>query len=167
MDGARSGAVTSFMVKLAESTHVLRIPVSGPLGRACRLRLLLVDASVDFLLAERSYFSLDERIQLVGHACTCEEAIDATVRTAPDLVIVDLLVPSAGGLELATRIRCLQPHATILVTAVREGVEYARAARAAGADGFVSKAAFCAEMDVLLAGLYDRRLAHACEVLAA
>jgi len=155
------------MVKLAESPLVVPGPVPGSLGRSCRLRLLLVDASADFLLAERSYFSLDERILLVGHARTCDEAIAVAVRTAPDLAIVDLLVPPVGGLELASRIRRLQPQATILVTAVREGAEYARAAQAAGADGFVSKAAFCAETEILLAGLYNRRMAPGCEVRVA
>lgn len=166
MVGGRPRAVTCFMAKLAERTLVPPALAAEPPGQSCRLRMLLVEASADFLLAERSYFGMDERIQLVGHARTCNEAIEVAARAAPDLAIVDLLVPSDGGLALASRIRCLHPQATILVTAVREGAEYARAARAAGADAFVSKAAFCAETDVLVERLYNRRLAGSREVPA-
>jgi len=120
------------------------------------VRLLLVDANEDFLRAELHYFGADERVEVVGHADSAEAALASLEATRPDLMVVDLLLPAGGGLALAASLRRLRPDLTIILTALRDGAEYGRAARAAGADGFVSKANFCAEMALLL----DRLSGH-------
>lgn len=133
---------------------VAEVPNAHPDGarRSVRrpVRLLLVDSNEDFLRAELHYFGADDRVEVVGQAGNAEAALASLEATRPDLVVLDMLLPAGGGLALAASLRRLLPNLTIILTALRDGAEYARAARAAGADGFVSKANFCAEMAILL-----------------
>jgi CheY-like chemotaxis protein len=52
---------------------------------------------------------------VVGSAANGAEAIDEVVRTAPDLVLLDLAMPVLDGLGALPRIRRVAPHATVVI----------------------------------------------------
>ncbi len=52
---------------------------------------------------------------VVGAAANGAEAIDEVVRTAPDLVLLDLAMPVLDGLGALPRIRRVAPHATVVI----------------------------------------------------
>jgi len=57
----------------------------------------------------------------------------------PDLVILDLMLGNADGLELIKQIRALRPGLLILVISMHDELIYAERALRAGASGFIMK----------------------------
>ncbi|MCU1544806.1 MAG: response regulator [Microbacteriaceae bacterium] len=85
-------------------------------------RVLIVDDSEDQLLLLRTYF---ERagctVESVG---TAEDAINAFDASAPDLAVIDLLLPGMDGWELAARMKERRPECNIVITSVLDEHEY-------------------------------------------
>lgn len=77
----------------------------------------------------------------------------------PDLVILDLMLGNADGLELIKQIRALRPGLPILVISMHDELIYAERALRAGAAGFImkqepSEEVLAAARAVLAGGLY-------------
>jgi DNA-binding NarL/FixJ family response regulator len=77
--------------------------------------------------------------KICGEASNGKEAFEAIKSMKPDVVILDLIMPEMGGLEVASRIRNLALKSRILVFTLHESEELAEEARKAGARGFVAK----------------------------
>ncbi|MDK9494297.1 response regulator transcription factor [Streptomyces katrae] len=74
----------------------------------------------------------------VGHAADGPAALDAAARYAPDLVVLDLMLPGIDGLEVCRRLRAEHPVPVIMLTA--RGDEDDRiAGLELGADDYVTK----------------------------
>jgi len=86
------------------------------------------------------------RIALIGdyvfeEAATVAEAIEATDRFRPDLILVDVLMPAGSGLDVVAHVRNqgdLPRARTIVVSAFTDEPDR-RKAREAGADAFIAK----------------------------
>jgi two-component system, NarL family, invasion response regulator UvrY len=89
-------------------------------------------------------------------AASGEDALQSVQETQPDLVVLDLNLPSLGGLELLKRLMRVKPDLAILVFSQHAEAIYAAKALEAGARGFVSKNAAPEElleaMEIILAG---------------
>jgi len=118
-------------------------------------RILIVDdhaivrTGIRRLLKDRAGTELLE-------AATGEEALQAVQETLLDLILLDLNLPSLGGLELLRRLKRARPDLAILVFSQHAEPIYAAKALEAGARGFVSKNAAPEElleaMEMVLAG---------------
>jgi DNA-binding NarL/FixJ family response regulator len=122
---------------------------------ASSLRILLVDDSLTFLDAATHALAADPRIEIVGTALSGHEGVELVAQTHPDLVLMDVAMPGMNGFE-ATRLIKALPHAPQVVMLTSYDISHYRtAARTAGADSFVSKADFGAQLlpliDVVLA----------------
>jgi len=78
--------------------------------------------------------------------CLCGEAESAATTILavdddppPDLVILDLMLGHADGLELVKQIRMLRPGLPVLVISMHDEAVYAERALRAGAAGFIMK----------------------------
>jgi len=107
---------------------------------APRHRLLIVDdeESTRLLIARLLSRTLKVEPQLAG---TCEQALRFARNYAYDAILIDLLMPGVGGLELLRQIRrssanMATPVLVVSVLADRETVERCRDA---GADGHLAK----------------------------
>ena len=79
-------------------------------------------------------------LALWGEAATRDETILAVDSDPPpDLIILDLMLGRADGLELIKQIRMLRPGLPILVISLHDEVIYAKRALHAGAAGFIMK----------------------------
>jgi len=76
--------------------------------------------------------------QVVGDACTGEEAVDLIVETSPDLAIMDIRMPGMDGISAARRIMEIHPVPIIMLTAYSER-ELVKAATDAGAFAYLIK----------------------------
>ncbi|MCG6111189.1 MAG: response regulator transcription factor [Paracoccus sp.] len=76
----------------------------------------------------------------VGQAMSGEEALDQLTRdAAPDLIVLDISLPGAGGLDLVAPLRAAVPDARILIFSMNDQTGFAARALQAGAQGFLSK----------------------------
>jgi DNA-binding NarL/FixJ family response regulator len=89
------------------------------------------------MLAEtlRARFSGADLLEAVNG----KEALSFTEETRPDLILMDIELPDANGLDLTRRIKARDPAIRILVVSLYDGPEYREAAARNGADGFLSK----------------------------
>jgi len=91
-----------------------------------------------------AYFSAADDLEVVGAAETVGAAIEALtglVRTdaLPDVLVTDLALPDASGLELIDHVRSSDWPVRCLVLSGRTEDEYVEAARRTGANGYVLK----------------------------
>ena len=79
--------------------------------------------------------------QVVAQAGDADEALALFAEAAPDLVITDISLPGANGLELMKNLLTLRPDLPVLVVSRHDEDLYAERAIRAGARGYVSKLA--------------------------
>jgi DNA-binding NarL/FixJ family response regulator len=77
--------------------------------------------------------------EICGEASSGLEAIDATKRLRPDIILLDITMPQMSGLEAAPRIVAVGSNARILIFTMHESDELAHDARRVGASGYLSK----------------------------
>ncbi len=78
-------------------------------------------------------------LEVVGTVGDGHEAVEAYDALDPDLVTMDLMLPSCCGIETVRRIRVLDPEACVLVTSARGQEALVMEALQAGAREFVVK----------------------------
>jgi two-component system, NarL family, invasion response regulator UvrY len=110
------------------------------------LAILLVD---DHPIVREGYRRLLERqsgYHIIGEADNAASAYQAYKSAAPDVVVMDLSLPGAGGLEAIKRIRSWDRRARILAFTMHCGAAYALKAFEAGACGYVTKSSAAEEL---------------------
>ena len=95
---------------------------------------------VAFALSESAEF------QVVAQAEDGAGAVKLVEQHRPDVVLLDLSMPNVDGLSAATRIKKFYPATKVIIMSVYGHRHYAKRALAAGADGYVLKAATREEM---------------------
>jgi two-component system invasion response regulator UvrY len=65
------------------------------------IRVLIADDSPAFRRVARQVIELSPGFELVGTAATSEEAVELTRKLRPDLVLMDVRMPTMGGLDAA------------------------------------------------------------------
>lgn len=101
--------------------------------------ILLVD---DHPIVREGYRRLLERhaeFRVCAEADNARDAYQSYKDLKPDVVVMDLALPGAGGLEAVRHIREWDKHARILVFSMHSGVAFALKAFEAGASGYVTK----------------------------
>ncbi len=109
-------------------------------------RILIVDDHPLFRDALREYLSQEPDFQIVGEAGNLREAIRSVGRLSPDLVLTDLTMPDAHGVEAVTEIKRYYPDVTVIVISFHHEDEYQHRCRKAGAAGYIVKDAIHDEL---------------------
>ena len=110
---------------------------SGPGGRERGPRVLIVDD--DDRLREFVRVNLEGEGYSVAEAANAEDGLDALEEHAPDLVLLDLMMPGMDGWEMLRRIQERYGVGAIPVIVFSGKVEEARGAEVRGAHGFIGK----------------------------
>jgi CheY-like chemotaxis protein len=88
------------------------------------VRVLIVDDSADQLRLLRTYF---ERAGCtVDSAASAEEAVRMYEASAPDLAVIDLVLPGMDGWELTAQLHVDKPLCKIAITSVLDEHDYPR-----------------------------------------
>jgi DNA-binding NarL/FixJ family response regulator len=113
----------------------------GPDRRAPgeRTKILLVDDHALFRVGMRNILEREPDFDVVGDAEDARSALDAAIETSPDIILMDLSLPSPGGIETTQRIKRELPSTGIIVLAVEEDEEALFDAIKAGAAAFILK----------------------------
>ncbi|WP_194791350.1 response regulator transcription factor [Pseudomonas sp. UFMG81] len=81
-----------------------------------------------------------ERIEIIGQTDNGVDAVQLAREHAPDLVILDIVMPGLDGLQVMSRLRALERPPKILVLTSQLAECFSLRCMRAGAAGFVSKA---------------------------
>jgi DNA-binding NarL/FixJ family response regulator len=82
-------------------------------------------------------------------------AMDLLVEHRPQLVLMDVCLPDANGIELTARIKAAAPGVAVIVISYLDGQAYVEQALAAGASTYVSKDRLLSELIPAIAGVLD------------
>ena len=81
---------------------------------AKRIRVLIVDDHQVVRQGLRTFLDLHEDIQVVGEAGDGESAVEMARQLAPDVVLMDLVMPGVGGIAATARIKALGSGAKVI-----------------------------------------------------
>ena len=138
--------------------------MDGASGRATeaegitRIRVLLVDDHAVVRRGLRGFFELLDDIEIVGEAEDGAQAVALVEQHAPDVVLMDLLMPVMDGIAATAEIKQRFPDVEVVALTSFIEEERVTAALEAGATGYLLKDADADDVAVAV------RRAHAGEV---
>ena len=120
------------------------------------IRVLLVDDQALVRTGFRMILKAEPDIEVVGEAADGAQAVDATRRLRPDVVVMDVRMPHLDGLQAARQI--LADHdgsARVLMLTTFDLDEYVFEALRAGASGFLLKDGPADQLVAAIRVIYD------------
>ena len=102
-----------------------------------RIRVVIVDDHEMFGDALRSMLDLEDGIEVIATATHPRTVAD--ISADADIVLMDLTLPTADGLELTRSVRAARPHQQVIVISGRSDDNVEREALHAGASAFLLK----------------------------
>src|SRR5688500_620253 len=102
-------------------------------------RILIVDDHALFRAGVAGILAREPDFEVVGEADDSRSAMDRSLETSPDIILMDLSLPSPGGIETTQRIKRELPSTGIIVLAVNEDEDALFDAIKAGAAAFILK----------------------------
>lgn len=103
------------------------------------IKVLLVDDHAVVRAGYRHLLARDPRIEVVGEAADAQTAYRSFCTLAPDVVVMDIALPGASGIEAMRRILAREPEARVLVFSMYEDAIFPARALQAGARGYLTK----------------------------
>jgi DNA-binding NarL/FixJ family response regulator len=135
-------AITGTRTGFEESNQA----ASAPEGKVATIRLMLVDDHVLVREGLRRLLELEDDIVVVAGAANDQEALQAARRLHPDVVLMDINMPSVDGIAAMQQLLEEWPSmAIIMLTVFRQQQHILRAMRS-GARGYLLKSATLQEV---------------------
>jgi NarL family two-component system response regulator LiaR len=103
------------------------------------ITVLLVDDHSMVRLGLRAYFSTLDDIEVVGEAGTGAEAVALARQYAPDVVLMDLIMPGLDGVQATQQVKKASPRTQVIVLTSYHEDEHIFPAIRAGALSYVLK----------------------------
>jgi len=118
-------------------------------------KILVVDDEA--VLVETIAYNLEQAGYQVITAADGASALQAAHRETPDLIILDLMLPGIGGLEVCRRLRAAGDEVAVLMLTARDGVADRVAGLETGADDYLVKPFALEELLARIKALLRRR----------
>lgn len=114
---------------------------SKKLSTTDRVRVLIADDHA--LLREALHGALDgeKDMEVVAEAADGEEAVKLVSELAPDVVVMDIVMPRLSGIEATRKIKEITGNTAILILTAYDDEEYVLGLLDAGAAGYLLKSA--------------------------
>jgi len=111
---------------------------------------VLVDDSQDFLEVVTAILELDNLAEVVGIANNGVEAIEAVANLHPELVLMDVNMPSMNGLTATKFLSTHFPEIQVLLMSGEDSPQLRNTCQACGAQGLIFKGRFRSELAIAL-----------------
>ena len=108
-------------------------------ARGDRIKVLLVDDHALFREGVAEIFDAEEGMEVVGEAANGQEAVEVTAEVKPDVVLLDVEMPTMGAEQAVHRILCASPSSKILVLTMYDEPRLVRKLLMLGAHGYLVK----------------------------
>lgn len=91
----------------------------------------------------------------VSVCCNAEDALHGIPKLAPDVVIMDIRLPDASGIECTSRLKRLLPETQILMFTINDDTDQIVKALEAGASGYLLKETAPAEIVAAIRNVHN------------
>jgi DNA-binding NarL/FixJ family response regulator len=105
------------------------------------IRVLIVDDHAVVRAGLRLLLDAEDDLETVGEAGDARQAVFEARTTAPDVILMDIVMPDQSGLEALPALLHEHPETRVLILSMQDDPRYVREAFAAGASGYVLKEA--------------------------
>jgi two-component system, NarL family, nitrate/nitrite response regulator NarL len=103
------------------------------------LKLLIVDDNDLFVSALEGFLETEASLEVIARAANGVVAVELAADLQPDVVLMDLSMPSVDGFEATAMVREQAPESAIVVLTGSDDPADQERARAAGAAGYITK----------------------------
>ncbi len=110
------------------------------------MKLLLVDDHQMVRLGLKSYFELQDGVEVVGEATNGAEGIAMALDLRPDVIVMDIVMPEVNGIDATLAILKEWPEAKILIVTSYLDNEKIMPVLNAGAKGYMLKTSSADEL---------------------
>jgi DNA-binding NarL/FixJ family response regulator len=113
-----------------------------------RIRVLLADDHTLVRAGIRGLLAGLEGIKVVGESGDGAEALRIAETLRPDVVLLDVGMPSLNGLEVAGRLSTFDPAIRVIILSMHTSEEYVLRALRSGCAGYLVKGSAVAELEI-------------------
>lgn len=114
--------------------------------RSNKIRVVVADDHSILRAGLRMLINAEADMTVVGEAADGKE-VEVVVRKAmPDVLLLDITMPSGGGIKALEQVRRSFPQVRVLILTMHEDPAYLRSVLGAGASGYVLKRAVDADL---------------------
>jgi DNA-binding NarL/FixJ family response regulator len=103
------------------------------------IRVLVVDDYEPWRRFISTTLQTKPELQIIGEALDGLESVHRAQKLQPDLILLDIGLPTLSGIEAARRIRQLSPHSKILFVSENRSWDIVQEALHSGGSGYVLK----------------------------
>ena len=111
------------------------------LAQQHRIRVVIADDHPVVREGLRSLLLTSADMEVVGEAGTGAEAVAQAQALQPEVMLLDIRMPDGNGLAVLNRIKAASPDTSVIMVTMHDNPDYISRAIAAGAAGYVLKAA--------------------------
>src|SRR5512139_4097877 len=105
------------------------------------IRLLLVDDHAVVRSGLKMLLENEHDVEIIGEAASASEAIEATLRLKPNVILMDIGLPDLSGIDATREIKKRVPDVAVVALTIHEDEEYFFKMLESGASGYVPKRA--------------------------
>ena len=145
---------------MTKTNHSVPISQEAPPPAATqeKRRVLIVDDHPIFRDGISQLINQEPDLMVCGGACSTPQALSAVEELKPDVMVVDISIHGANGIELMKCVRAQHPKLLALMLSSHDENVYAERALRAGARGYVMKSAPPEKVVEALRRVLDGRL---------
>ncbi len=126
-------------IRVSHPTFPLPKKPAAPAAPSGKKRVLVIEdqSAVCDLVAEM--VQSHPRCESVGTASDGQSAVEMALRLRPDILVLDVIMPGVGGIEVLRRLGGSLPATKVLIFSGKQEPHIVRALMQAGIHGFVNK----------------------------
>jgi DNA-binding NarL/FixJ family response regulator len=109
------------------------------MARAAPTRILVVEDFLSYRQTICSILSSHPDFHVIGEVSDGLEAVQKAVELKPDLILLDIGLPSLNGIEVARQVRKLAPESRIIFLTQESSADIVQEALRLGARGYIFK----------------------------
>lgn len=104
-----------------------------------KTRVMIADDHGLVRMALRTLLEGEPDIEVIGEAENTDEAVTTALRLRPDVLVLDMRMPGAGGVEVCRRVKSQLPEVAVLIVTSFDDDEGLFGVLEAGASGYLMK----------------------------